>query len=316
MSDSLALEAEAFNKRITERVSAGFIPDLQNAVPCHYFYKSMFRDPHYMQLYFNRGIGFYLEHIKEHFNGKKISILDVGCGPGIVTLELARNGHNVLGIDIADAAISKAAETAKNYFDKASGGQINYKQMSFDEVDGCYDAILFSGTLHHLQNLPESIQKINRLLNSNGLMLCQEPYHAGFDKKDASIVALLRVLLSATGNWYETDLHQINSTTDWDALANDILTEYRLERDKHETEGQSPNDLSHDGMEILNELRINFSEKAVMPYYSFIYRFLGGLRGDEAQTHKLADLLTLFDQYATSQKLMNANYFLFAGSKK
>jgi diphthamide synthase subunit DPH2 len=123
-------------------------------------------------------------------------------------------------------------------------------------------------------------------------------------------------MLSITGNWYEEDLQQINSHHKFGALSSDILTEYRLERDKHEVGGQSPNDLSHDGHEILEGLKSSFNEIQIQPFFSFIYRFLGGLRGDDETVKKLADLLVLFDTYATSNKLMNPNYFLFAGAKK
>ena len=316
MDDNLIEEAKAFNNRINVRTAAGFVPDLQNAVKCDYFYKSMFREPHYMKLYFDKGINFYLSQIEKQFGNKKINILDVGCGPGIVTLELARKGHNVFGIDIANDAVKAAQDTAEKYLDKSTSGELKYSVMPFMDVDGKFDAILFSGVLHHLDDLNACIQKTNSLLNENGLLLCQEPYHHRFDKKDAAIVGFLRAMLSATGNWYETELKNIHSTNDLDILADDILTEYRLERDKHETDGQSPNDLSHDGAAILEELQSAFNEIKTIPYYSFIYRFLGGLRGEEKTIHQLADLLTTFDNYATANSIMNPNYFLFCGAKK
>jgi hypothetical protein len=52
-SEAERLEAEgiAFDARIRERVAAGLIPDLRRAVKCEYFYKSFWRDPHYIDLY-------------------------------------------------------------------------------------------------------------------------------------------------------------------------------------------------------------------------------------------------------------------------
>ena len=39
----LSEEAQAFDSRIGERLSAGFIPDLRRAVKCDHFYKSFWR---------------------------------------------------------------------------------------------------------------------------------------------------------------------------------------------------------------------------------------------------------------------------------
>jgi len=316
MDDNLIEEAKAFNDRINVRVKNGFIPDLQNAKFCDYFYKSMFRDPHFMKLYFNKGIEFYATQIRNHFGDRAVSILDVGCGPGIVTLELARLGHNVIGTDIAADAVKSAQQTAEHYFKSDNNGTLDYQVIPFMEITGTFDVVLFSGVLHHLDNLQESILKTNSLLNKGGLILCQEPYHLKFDKKDAALVALFRTLLATTGHWYEEELSAIQTPIQLDTLADDILTEFRLERDKHETDGQSPNDLTHDGGEILEELQQHFNEISTIPYYSFIYRFLGGLRGDIEKTHEIANLLTMFDSYATANGIMNANYYLFCGSKK
>ena len=316
MSNNLEKEADAFNKRIEERAGHGFIPDLENGVKCEYFYKSIFRDPYYMKLYFNRSLDFYKHHFSSHFGLRKLKILDVGCGPGVATLELARAGHDVLGIDIASSTIDIANKTAQKYFKNENGGSLEYKVQSLDEVIGKFEVILFSGVLHHLEDLTGSIDKINELLNPNGLLTCLEPFHEKFVKNDAAIVGFLRILLSITGHWYEDNLKNITTHEAFDSFADDILTEYRLERDKHEVDGQSPNDLSHDGNEILEKLRHNFIELETKPCFSFIYRFLGGIRGDDDKAHQIAKLVTLFDTYATANNIMNPNYFLFCGKKK
>jgi SAM-dependent methyltransferase len=43
-----------------------------------------------------------------------ISIIDVGCGTGRHTIELARRGYDVTGIDISDRMLDVARETLKN----------------------------------------------------------------------------------------------------------------------------------------------------------------------------------------------------------
>ncbi len=44
----------------------------------------------------------------------EISILEVGCGPGYLSLELARSGFNMVGLDISE----KCVEIATGYADQ------------------------------------------------------------------------------------------------------------------------------------------------------------------------------------------------------
>lgn len=64
---------------------------------------------------------------------KKISILDVGCGTGRHSIELAKRGHQVTGIDLSDNMLERARQKASE-----SGVKVNYQQADardfhFDE---------------------------------------------------------------------------------------------------------------------------------------------------------------------------------------
>ena len=43
---------------------------------------------------------------------KKTDILDIGCGTGRHSIELAKRGYNVTGIDLSDAMLIRAKEKA------------------------------------------------------------------------------------------------------------------------------------------------------------------------------------------------------------
>jgi SAM-dependent methyltransferase len=67
-------------------------------------------------------------------------VLDLGCGAGRATLELARRGHRVLGIDPDERALSAARAAAKGerlnvHFMKADPREISYR--------GDFDAVVF-----------------------------------------------------------------------------------------------------------------------------------------------------------------------------
>ena len=310
-------EAAAFDQRIEERSKAGYIPDLRRAVKCDYFYKSFWRDPHYIKLYLGRKCDYYLSFF-EKYRGKGLKILDAGCGPGFFTLELARAGHHVTGIDISKKCIDTACKTLSvNPFTEGFGS-LEYIVMSIEEMTGQYDAIIFSGVLHHLNDVQETIKKAHSMLLDDGLLIRSEPSHERWRVMDAAVVSLIRGILSACGFWYEKELADDLLASDEALKENidEVHDEYVFERDKHEVGGQSPNDNSASGKEIISSLSDYFDQLEYVPGNSFIYRLLGGLRGEEEKIYKLADLLAHFDSYAVTAGLLEPNGFIYAGKKK
>jgi magnesium-protoporphyrin O-methyltransferase len=51
-----------------------------------------------------------LAWLAETANGKTLRVLDAGCGPGVVSLEVARRGHTVTGCDISPQMAEAARE--------------------------------------------------------------------------------------------------------------------------------------------------------------------------------------------------------------
>ena len=49
--------------------------------------------------------------VDEYIFGRRLRILDVGCGRGWLSLELAREGHDVLGVDSSKEMILNAKRT-------------------------------------------------------------------------------------------------------------------------------------------------------------------------------------------------------------
>src|SRR5260370_39415966 len=136
----LSAEAFAFDQRIKERMAAGFVPDLRRAVKCDYFYKSFWRDPHFVKLYEGDTVDCYLALVARH-GGPRLRILDVGCGAGYVTLELARAGHHVVGIDISASCIATARQTlATNPF-KENFGSLEYHVLPFHDASSTYEVV-------------------------------------------------------------------------------------------------------------------------------------------------------------------------------
>jgi 2-polyprenyl-3-methyl-5-hydroxy-6-metoxy-1,4-benzoquinol methylase len=100
-----------------------------------------------------------------------VRILDVGCGAGWLALELARLGHRVTGIDIAEKRIEIARDAAAR-----EGVSINYQAIPLEEleVQEPFDVIVSYGSLHHFPNVTEAVAKISDLLKDDGSFLLLE----------------------------------------------------------------------------------------------------------------------------------------------
>ena len=71
------------------------------------------------------------------------TILDVGCGLGLHSVELSRRGYLVVGLDLSLAMITRAAEYAQHEQLKLNVVHADIREMEFD---GAFDGIICWGT--------------------------------------------------------------------------------------------------------------------------------------------------------------------------
>ncbi|MBN1824502.1 MAG: class I SAM-dependent methyltransferase [Endomicrobiales bacterium] len=67
---------------------------------------------------------------------KNLKILDIGCGTGRHSIELAKRGYNVTGVDLSDAQIKKASENAKAAGVQASFAKADARSLQFKDEFG------------------------------------------------------------------------------------------------------------------------------------------------------------------------------------
>ncbi|WP_299784961.1 bifunctional 2-polyprenyl-6-hydroxyphenol methylase/3-demethylubiquinol 3-O-methyltransferase UbiG [uncultured Marivita sp.] len=104
-------------------------------------------------------------HIDWH--GKEV--LDLGCAGGFMAEALDDRGANVTGIDPAKDAIAAARQHAE-----AAGRTIAYDVgvgEALPYTDQSFDAVVCVDVLEHVQDLPQVIDEVSRVLRSGGMFL-------------------------------------------------------------------------------------------------------------------------------------------------
>jgi 2-polyprenyl-3-methyl-5-hydroxy-6-metoxy-1,4-benzoquinol methylase len=310
VSRRMESEARAFDARIKERVQHGMVPDLQNARPCEWFYNNPWRHPVFVDMIF----GEYLRFALRHLPAPRADCLEVGSGPGHMSLQLARHGYDVAGLEISAASIEVAEETLKASPPPETFGSLRYIHSDFLawQPEQQFDAVCFFLTLHHFDEPRAVLTKAASLLRPNGIVIVIEPARDWFSIRDAAIVALTRVLLSLEGRWYER-IETPQSSTALDELIHEIHREYIEARDTREP-AQSPFDNSSYASSMITELESIFSRIALQHSYAFLPRVVGGIRSpSEKVTLETARFLQLFDAYCVQHDLLEPAAFCYAG---
>ena len=106
--------------------------------------------------------------IKKKFEPLKgLSILDVGCGGGLLTEPLSRLGANVIGIDASRNNI----EIAKRHL-KESNLNIKYFCTSPEKfkIKKKFDIVLNMEIVEHVEDLDLFLRQTSKFLKKNGIM--------------------------------------------------------------------------------------------------------------------------------------------------
>lgn len=317
---ALDAEASAFDRQIEERVRNGHIPDLRLTQPCDHFYNNSWRRPEYVRLDMHDKFSLVLETLQNHLQktDDRSSLLEVGCGPGHMTLELARNGFHVTGIDLSAVCIETAGHFAESDPWKHERGVLRYLTGDFfttrELQPGTFDAIIFVGSLHHFADQNRVMERSLELLNAKGIILANEPTRDRVTEGNAILIHLLRVLLSAGGGFYRDSPVPQNLRDHQDSVA-EILSELKYQ-DSAGDKLQSVNDNDAGHNDMYGALRDHFLEFEYRERYAFFHEMIGGLRFDEETNSNLARFLRDADSLLCRAGVLQSTEFFFAGRRK
>jgi 2-polyprenyl-3-methyl-5-hydroxy-6-metoxy-1,4-benzoquinol methylase len=120
---------------------------------------------------FGESLAFFLTEVKRY---RSAHTLDLGCGAGWLSLELARAGLHVTGIDVSEGQINIARQYAASVERTSTFGSLQYTVADLSRLalkPHSYDVITAWGALHHIADLDHLLRQVDRALKPEGVFL-------------------------------------------------------------------------------------------------------------------------------------------------
>ena len=117
---------------------------------------------------------FILDAIRKNI-GDNGTVLDVGCGNGVISRFIGSHGYNVLGVDVSDKTIAKASA-----LNKLSNVQFMVKSAEALTAEGkTYDVVICSEVLEHLSEPTKLLTVLHEAIKDNGILVVTVPNGMG-----------------------------------------------------------------------------------------------------------------------------------------
>jgi len=90
------------------------------------------------------------------------TVLDAGCGTGLFSIRLAKNGYKVKSVDIASQMVDKTRKDAQK---EGVAGNMDFEVNSIESVKGTYDAVVCFDVLIHYpaEGFAHAFRNLSRL---------------------------------------------------------------------------------------------------------------------------------------------------------
>lgn len=148
-------------------------------------------------------------------------VLDLGCGAGWFSLELARRGLQVEGYDIGSRQIEIArrfaheSRASRDPLVHGDFGSVDYRVVDLNKavlLEERYDTVVSIGTLHHIVELDHLLGEIHRSLKPRGRFLFYEYLgYRGLARIFEGLLKILSVTLRLAAGWNTSARAALNS---------------------------------------------------------------------------------------------------------
>jgi SAM-dependent methyltransferase len=161
-----------------------------------------------LRTWISRAIGEFERYgdLRDYYDPREKTVLDYGCGPGFVALDLvARGATHVTGIDISEGEVEAAVKRAEEAGVAGSTRFLVADAHATGFDDDSFDLIVGASILHHL-DLEPALRELRRILRPGGSAVFSEPLWHN---------PLLRLGRAITPSARTLDEHPI-TTSDWE----------------------------------------------------------------------------------------------------
>ena len=233
------------------------------------------------------------------------TILEVGCGNGYLSLELARDGHDVIGIDASPDIIEVAERSSAVHPQPPGCGSLRYlceDVNTWQAPEASFDCVIFNRALHHILPLQQTMAQVQRLLKQGGRIICQDYAFDRFDERTAGFLYQMQRLLFLSGR-YDTNPATLS---DESASIEALRTAWLARASEHHLNRFE---------EMMPALHGTFHERyfAWVPYL-FVYIGNGIRQVAPEQERELLTFLKRMEQYLIEHEAIQAVGFRFVGS--
>lgn len=179
------------------------------------------------------------EHGFKPLEGK--SVLDFGCGAGLLAEPLARLGAKVTAVDAAPECIEVARAHAKG-----QGLEIDYRAAGVENIDGQFDLVTAMEVVEHVADPQHFIDALAKRLAPGGLMILSTPNKTAWSK-------LLTITLAEGLGQVPKGTHDYDKFIDPDTMRG-LLAHAGLECIDFEGIAMSPTR----GLHLSEDLKLNY----------------------------------------------------------
>ena len=106
-----------------------------------------------------------IEILKKTFDANPCQVLDIGCGAGFLSNELARQKHHVTGIDLSEETL----EVARRHDETRTVNYMRADATNLPFEDARFEVVCAMDFLEHVESPAVLIREISRVLKPGGL---------------------------------------------------------------------------------------------------------------------------------------------------